>query len=64
METMRSPRALALTFPASARNHPRSWLRISHGISSLRAGEFYPTHSKLQPDSAETCIPDDLAQKA
>ena len=24
METMRSPRALALTFPASARNHPRS----------------------------------------
>jgi hypothetical protein len=60
METMRSPRALALTFPASARNRPRSRLRISHGISSLRAGEFYTTHSKLQPDFAETCIPDDL----
>ncbi len=62
METTRSHRALALTFPASARP-PRSRLRISHGISSLWAGEFYTTHSNLQPDFAETCIPDDLAQK-
>jgi hypothetical protein len=57
------PSGLALTFPASAWTHPRSRLRISHGISSLRAGEFYTTHSKLQPYFAETCIPDDLAQK-
>ena len=61
---MRSPRALALTFPASAQKPPRSGLRISHGISSLRDGEFYTTHSTLQPDFAETRIPDDLAQKA
>jgi hypothetical protein len=40
MEATRSHRALALTFPASALT-PRSRLRISHGISSLWAGEFY-----------------------
>ena len=63
METTRSHRALALTFPAPARNHPAADFRISHGISSLWAGEFYTTHRKLQPDFAETWIPDDQAQK-
>ena len=63
METTRSHRALALTFPGVGPKQPRSRLRISHGISSLWAGEFHTTHSKLQPDFAETCILDNLAQK-
>jgi len=54
METTRSHRALALTLPGVGPKPPRSRLRISHGISSLWAGEFYTTHSKLQPDFGET----------
>ena len=61
METMRSSRALAVVLPIGPKTTPAA---ISHGISSLRAGEFYTTHSKLQPDFAgETYIPDDLVQK-
>jgi len=57
------PSGSCVDLPGVGPKQPRSRLRISHGISSLWAGEFHTTHSKLQPDFAETCILDNLAQK-